>query len=152
MIPAGTTLEYVATGVVSTWSPVESEPANIESQLTNLLTPYATVKQVSIVPTTWALGGLLEYRYQARIVIATKEAHGAATDLSGYIVDALYRATGQTAQVVLASDPYAPDLAEPGAGSPLAWLGSLGSGLQASVTSIAIAAVVLGAAILYSKK
>lgn len=151
MVPAGTTLEFLAVGVVSTWSPVESDASNVEAQVTNLLRPFMTVKLVEVTPTTWALGGLLEYDYTAHIVIATKEAHASAEDLTGFIVDALYRATGKTARVTLASDPYAPAKPDPNAGDPFAWLARLGEGVQSTVTITAIAAIAIAAVILYKR-
>jgi hypothetical protein len=109
------------------------------------------VRLVEVTPTTWALGGLLEYDYTAHIVISTKEAHAQAEDLLGYVQDALWRASGLTARVTLASDPFAPPIPAPGSGGIGDWLANLGEGLQSTVTVVAVAAVALAAVILYKR-
>lgn len=143
MIPAGTALEFTVTGRVSTWLPVESEPALIEASVVNSLMPFLTVKRVSVTPTSWALGGLREYSYQAHVAVQTKASHADAMDVSGWITRAFYGAAGQTPTVLLSNDPYAPAPPDPDAGDPLAFLRKLGTNVQTTVVMVAVAAIAL---------
>ena len=150
MIPAGTNLGFIVSGHVSTWKPYEAEPSRVEDIVTNQLMPFLTVKTVRVVPTTWALGGLLEYEYTASVNVATKADHAASDDVSGWIVNAFYAATGQTARVVASNDPLAPPVPEDV--DPLSWIKSLLGGVQSTVTVVALAVVVVGGAYLWSRR
>lgn len=110
--------------------------------------PFLGVKEVRVVPASWALGGLLEYEYTASVAVTTKATHARAEDVTGWIQDAFYRATNQPARIVSASDPLAPAVEDNGLG---AWLSRLGAGVQSTVSIVAVAAVLIVAAVLYKK-
>ncbi len=154
MIPAGTTLTFVVSGHVSTWTPIEADPSRVEDIVTNQLMPFLTVKAVRVVPSTLALGGLLEYEYTASVAVATRVAHARAEDVTGWIVSAFYAATGQTARVLASDDPLAPTVpADTDFVTSItdALKGLLG-GVQSTVTIVALAVVVVGGAYLWSKR
>lgn len=152
MVAAGTTVQFVVQGNVSTWSPVELDPANLRERIiTALQANRLTVKSVTLQATSWALGGLLEYTYQARIAVASQSSHGQIGDIGAIVGNAVYNATGRMPTVIPSGDPLDPGDPDPDAGDPLAWLRNLASTLGTTVTVVAVAAIVVGVVILREK-
>lgn len=149
MIPAGTLVGFVLQGNVSTWSPVEMDPANLRERFIvamqqRQLTPY----NVSVLPTTAVLGGLLEYSFQARVTVSSPSSHSQPMDIGRIVADAVYSVTGKMPTVIEASNPLAPPEPDPDTGNPFAWLQNFAKGVGLTVGAVAVAAVVIGVVVL----